>query len=90
MSVSAGNEGPECETIQTPPAFEPTVITVGAVDLNDNLALSVLVDPSKLTESLIENRILLHRVSELWEPIWMEVIEDYRELPWPVHTLEDL
>lgn len=38
MSVSAGNEGPECETIQTPPSFEPTVITVGAVDMSDDLA----------------------------------------------------
>lgn len=38
MSVSAGNEGPECETIQAPPSFEPSVITVGAVDILDNLA----------------------------------------------------
>ena len=38
MSVSAGNEGPECETIQVPPSFEPSVITVGAVDILDNLA----------------------------------------------------
>ena len=38
MSVSAGNEGPQCETIQAPPSFEPTVITVGAVDMNENLA----------------------------------------------------
>lgn len=38
MSVSAGNDGPECETIHTPPAFEPTVITVGAVDASDELA----------------------------------------------------
>lgn len=38
MSVSAGNEGPDCETITAPPSFEPTVITVGAVDSHDNLA----------------------------------------------------
>lgn len=38
MSVSAGNDGPECETIHTPPAFEPAVITVGAVDASDELA----------------------------------------------------
>lgn len=38
MSVSAGNEGPECETIQAPPSFEPSVITVGAVDISDELA----------------------------------------------------
>jgi serine protease AprX len=38
MSVSAGNEGPECETVTAPPSFEPSVITVGAVDIGDFLA----------------------------------------------------
>lgn len=38
MSVSAGNEGPECESLQVPPSFEPTVITVGAVDMSDTIA----------------------------------------------------
>lgn len=38
MSVSAGNEGPECSTINSPPAIEPQVITVGAVDINESLA----------------------------------------------------
>ena len=30
MSVSAGNEGPSCSTIEAPPAYEPAVISVGA------------------------------------------------------------
>jgi subtilisin family serine protease len=38
MSVSAGNEGPGCSTITFPPAIEPQVITVGAVDMNEALA----------------------------------------------------
>ena len=38
MSVSAGNDGPNCETITAPPAIEPQVISVGAVDMNDMLA----------------------------------------------------
>ena len=31
MSVSAGNNGPICGSIDTPPAFEPLVFTVGAL-----------------------------------------------------------
>ena len=31
MSVSAGNNGPGCGSIDTPPAFEPSVFTVGAL-----------------------------------------------------------
>lgn len=38
MSVAAGNNGPGCSTISYPPAFEPQVITVGAVDFQDRLA----------------------------------------------------
>jgi hypothetical protein len=38
MAVSAGNEGPGCGTIGSPPAVEPSVIAVGATDRDDNLA----------------------------------------------------
>lgn len=38
MSVSAGNEGPGCSTIRDPPAIERNVISVGATDINDQLA----------------------------------------------------
>lgn len=38
MSVSAGNDGPECSTINDPPAVERSAIVVAAVDANDNLA----------------------------------------------------
>jgi subtilisin family serine protease len=38
MSVSAGNEGPNCSTIADPPALEKAVISVGATDNDDNLA----------------------------------------------------
>lgn len=48
MSVSAGNEGPECETISVPPAFEPSVISVGAVDSSDNLAPFSSRGPSRM------------------------------------------
>lgn len=38
MSVSAGNEGPNCSTIRDPPALEKEVVSVGATDDRDNLA----------------------------------------------------
>lgn len=38
MSVSAGNEGPNCSTIGDPPAVEKASIVVAAVDKNDFLA----------------------------------------------------
>lgn len=38
MSVSAGNEGPNCGTVSDPPALEPSVVSVGATDSNDQLA----------------------------------------------------
>lgn len=34
MSVSAGNEGPGCSTIDSPPGYEPAVISVGATSKN--------------------------------------------------------
>ncbi|RKP17762.1 subtilisin-like protein, partial [Rozella allomycis CSF55] len=37
MSVSAGNEGPKCETIQAPPGFEPSVMSVGATSFKSDL-----------------------------------------------------
>ena len=37
MSVSAGNNGPNCGTIDTPPAFEPLVFTVGALSYKSSL-----------------------------------------------------
>lgn len=39
MSVSAGNEGPNCGTVRDPPALEPSVVSVGATDSNDQLAV---------------------------------------------------
>lgn len=38
MSVSAGNSGPACETINTPPALEDSVFTIGAVASTDIIA----------------------------------------------------
>lgn len=38
MSVSAGNEGPSCGTVDAPPALEPLVFSVGATDESDKLA----------------------------------------------------
>lgn len=38
MSASAGNNGPECETITYPPSYEVNIISVGAVDMEDRLA----------------------------------------------------
>ncbi|MBI3942636.1 MAG: S8 family serine peptidase [Chloroflexi bacterium] len=38
MSVSAGNSGPSCSTINTPPGLEDSAITIGATDSNDNIA----------------------------------------------------
>jgi subtilisin family serine protease len=38
MSVSAGNNGPDCGTITDPPAIEPLGFSVGAVDRNDRVA----------------------------------------------------
>lgn len=39
MSVSAGNDGPECSSISDPPAYEPLVLTVGASSfMSDNIA----------------------------------------------------
>ena len=38
MSVSAGNEGPNCSTVDAPPALEPLVFSVGATDEQDKLA----------------------------------------------------
>ena len=38
MAVSAGNEGPSCGSIASPPAVEPSVIAVGATDRDDKLA----------------------------------------------------
>lgn len=38
MSASAGNDGPQCGTVQDPPALEKSVVSVGATDQNDKLA----------------------------------------------------
>ncbi len=38
MSVSVGNEGPGCATLYAPPSYEPQVISVGAVNHQDQLA----------------------------------------------------
>ena len=38
MSVSAGNEGPRCKTIATPPATEKLVFSVAATDRTDSVA----------------------------------------------------
>lgn len=38
MAVSAGNEGPSCGSISSPPAIEPSIIAVAATDREDNLA----------------------------------------------------
>ncbi len=37
--VSAQNAGPHCSTIQDPPALYPKALTVGATDVNDQLAV---------------------------------------------------
>jgi len=39
MSVSAGNDGPNCSSIRDPPALEPSVVSVGATDRKDALAV---------------------------------------------------
>jgi subtilisin family serine protease len=38
MAVSAGNSGSSCASITDPPAVEPSVFTVGAVDQTKNIA----------------------------------------------------
>lgn len=38
MSISAGNNGPDCGTINDPPAIEPMGFAVGATDRNDKIA----------------------------------------------------
>lgn len=38
MSVSAGNDGPRCSTVNSPPATEPLVFSVGATTSTDSLA----------------------------------------------------
>ncbi|MCL4559952.1 MAG: S8 family serine peptidase [Chloroflexi bacterium] len=38
MAVSAGNDGPGCGTVNTPPALEDDVTTVGAVSSSDAIA----------------------------------------------------
>ncbi len=38
MAVSAGNSGPSCSSVSTPPALEGEVFTVGAVDSNNLIA----------------------------------------------------
>jgi serine protease AprX len=38
MSVSAGNNGPNCGTISDPPALEASVFTIGAVDSSNTIA----------------------------------------------------
>jgi len=40
MSVSAGNSGPNCATISSPPATELSVVTVGAGALNSDAIAS--------------------------------------------------
>jgi len=40
MSVSAGNEGPGCATITSPPGLEPSVFTVGGVDFSSHMYTS--------------------------------------------------
>lgn len=39
MSVSAGNSGPNCGTVNDPPALEASATTVGASDVNDNIII---------------------------------------------------
>jgi serine protease AprX len=71
MSVAAGNEGPACSTITSPPAHYDSAVTVGSVDSNDVLATSSsrgpitvdgsgrhkpdLVAPGRLIRSSIRN-----------------------------------
>ncbi len=38
MAVSAGNDGPACSSLAEPPAVEPDVVTVGAVDSANQIA----------------------------------------------------
>ncbi|HEY1330526.1 MAG TPA: S8 family serine peptidase [Actinomycetota bacterium] len=38
MSVSAGNDGPSCSTVDAPPANYDSAISIGATDSNDNIA----------------------------------------------------
>jgi subtilisin family serine protease len=38
MSISAGNDGPSCSTINEPPSFYDSGIAVGATDSSDNIA----------------------------------------------------
>lgn len=52
MSVSAGNSGPECGTIDNPPALEKSVIAVGATDSNDNLAAFSSRGPCKVGDEV--------------------------------------
>ena len=40
MSVSAGNSGSSCSTIDSPPATEPSVVSVAATAYNSDLAAS--------------------------------------------------
>jgi subtilisin family serine protease len=43
--VSAGNEGPECSTIDAPPSLYASVFTVGAIQMDGNLAPFSSVGP---------------------------------------------
>ncbi len=38
MSVSAGNDGPQCSTISDPPAIESSVVTVGSTGFADKIS----------------------------------------------------
>ncbi|HVN53580.1 MAG TPA: S8 family serine peptidase [Anaerolineaceae bacterium] len=38
MAVAAGNEGPGCSTIADPPSLEPSAITIGATDPDNQIA----------------------------------------------------
>jgi subtilisin family serine protease len=49
--VSAGNEGPLCSSLNTPPAIYASVLTVGAVDEAGNLAIFSSVGPVTVDES---------------------------------------
>ncbi len=38
VAVSAGNAGPNCETVEDPPAFYSASFSIGAIDIDNNLA----------------------------------------------------
>ena len=54
LAVSAGNEGPQCASIDTPPAVYPQVFSVGAIDDQGNLAFF-----SSLGPVIVEGRNLV-------------------------------